>query len=64
MPRKECKLKSPIDLKGLPMGAMEFLYDFMQIEEFSVLKAHWHTKNLDPTLLIYPERVIIWLLPL
>ena len=61
---KKCKRKLVIDAKALPMGAMEFLYDFLQIEEFSTLKAYWNTKNLDPTLLLYPERVIIWLLPL
>lgn len=50
-------------MKATPMSTLEFLNQFMDADEYAEYKKMWNKKGLDPVLLIYPQEVIIWLLP-
>lgn len=63
--KKKSKKSLPplVEISARPMGSMEFLYDFLQIEEFTEMKDDWRKRGLHPNVLIYPNKVDIWLLP-
>jgi hypothetical protein len=42
---------------------MEFLYDFMELEEYTNMKEDWLDQGYDPVILLWPEKVEIWLFP-
>ncbi|GAG53058.1 unnamed protein product [marine sediment metagenome] len=48
---------------AFPMTMMDFLYTFLEVEEYNKLKAVWNKKGIDPIIIIYPEKIHIWLLP-
>jgi hypothetical protein len=61
--KKSKKEKPPIEVYACPMSSAEFLYDFIDVSEFSTYRDQWNEQDLDPLMLVYPDRIDIWLLP-
>lgn len=49
-------------MMAYPMKTVEFLYEFMDANEFDTYKEEWGKQGFDPLLFIYPDQVVIWLL--